>query len=145
MLVKLESTVPVANAAGPEIDQGASLRWLAESAWFPYALVGDAVSWTAIDARSARASLRRGGLPVSAVFEIDADGRLTRVVAERYCDIGGGKAVLRAWTGRYGDYREVAGFRVPCSADVSWNLEEGPFCYARFRLTRLEYNVANRF
>lgn len=89
MLVKLESIFPMADAAGPEIGKGASLHWLAESAWFPYALVGDAISWEPIDTRSARATIRNGGLPVSAVFEIDAEGRLARLHAERYCDIGG--------------------------------------------------------
>lgn len=145
MLVKVESTFPVADAAGPEIDQGASLRWLAESAWFPYALVGDAISWEPIDGRSARATIRSGGLPVSAVLETDAEGRLTRLRAERYCDIGGGKAVLTPWTGRYGEYREFDGFRIPVSVEVSWDLEESAFSYARFRVTRIEYNVLNRF
>ena len=145
MRVKLESIFPVADAAGPEIDQGASLRWLAEAAWFPYGLVADAVSWEPIDARSARATLRSGGLPVSAILEVDAEGRLTRLHAERYCDIGGGKAVLTPWTGRYRDYRECDGFRIPTSVEVSWNLDRGTFSYAQFRITRIEYNVPRRF
>lgn len=145
MLVKLESTFPLAAAAGPEIDQGASLRWLAESAWFPYALVGDAISWEPIDARSARATIRTGGLPVSAVFEVDPQGKLARLHASRYCDIAGGKAVLIPWTGRYGDYGEHAGFRIPASVEVSWALERGTFSYARFRITRVDYNALGRF
>lgn len=145
MLVKLESIFPMVDAAGPEIDQGASLRWLAESAWFPYALVGDAISWEPIDTRSARATIRNGELPVSAVFEIDAEGRLACLHAERYCDIGGGKAVLIPWTGRYGEYHEFDGFRIPTSVEVSWDLEKGPFSYARFRITRIDYNVLSRF
>jgi hypothetical protein len=34
MLVKLESLFTIADACGPEIDQGANLRWLAEAVWF---------------------------------------------------------------------------------------------------------------
>jgi hypothetical protein len=144
MLVKLESTFRLVDAGGAQIDQGASLRWLAECAWFPYAFVGDAIEWQGIDARSARATLRSGGLPVTEVVEVDEEGKLVRLYAERYRDIGGGKAVLTLWTGRYEDYREFSGFRIPTSVEVSWELEQGTFSYARFRVTTLEYNVADQ-
>ena len=144
MLVKLLSTFSIADARGAEIDQGASLRWLAECAWFPYAFVGDSVQWEAIDSRSARVTLRREGLPVRAIIEVDDEGKLVQVRAERYRDVGG-KAVLTPWTGRYGDYREFGGFRVPASVEVAWDLEKEPFSYARFRITTLQYNVPDRF
>ena len=145
MLVKLVSTIPIADAVGAEIDQGSSLRWLAECAWFPYAFVGDQVQWEPIDTYLARAKLRGDGLPVSALVEVDDDGKLTRLRADRYRDVGGGKAVLTPWTGRYSDYREFNGFRVPSSVEVTWELEKNPFSYVRFRVTLLEYNVADRF
>ncbi len=145
MLVTLVSTIPIANAVGAEIDQGSSLRWLAECAWFPYAFVGDHVQWEPLDAHSARARLRCDGLPVSALVEIDDEGKLMQLRADRYRDLGGGKAVLTPWTGRYSDYREFNGFRVPASVEVTWELEKEPFSYARFRLTVLEYNVPRRF
>jgi hypothetical protein len=145
MLVELVSTFPIADAVGAEIDQGSRLRWLAECAWFPYAFVGDDVQWEPIDAHSARARLRGDGLPVSALVEIDDDGKLTELRADRYRDVGGGKAVLTPWTGRYSDYREFNGFRVPSSVEVTWELEKEPFSYVRFRVTVLEYNVAHRF
>lgn len=145
MLVKLESTFPIADASGAQIDQGASLRWLAECAWFPYGFVGDTVAWDAIDARSARATLRTGGVPATGVVEVDDEGRLVCLRAERYLAIGGAQTVLTPWTGRYSEYREWNGFRIPASVEVSWELEEGTFSYALFGVTRLEYNVADRF
>jgi len=145
MLVKPMSAFAIADASGPEIDQGAMLRWLAESVWFPYAIVGDAIQWQPIDERSARATLRSKGAPVQAVFEMDQDGRIVALHAERYRDIGGGRSVLTAWSGRYADYVEVGGFRVPSAVEVTWNLPEGPFTYARFLITSLEYNVAGPF
>jgi len=145
MLVKLVSTIPIADAVGAEIDQGSRLRWLAECAWFPYAFVGDHVQWEPIDAHSARVRLRCDGLPVSALVEVDDEGKLTQLRADRYRDVGRGKAVLTPWTGRYSDYREFNGFRVPSSVEVTWELEKEPFSYVRFRVTVLEYNVAHRF
>jgi hypothetical protein len=145
MLVKPLSAFAIADASGPEIDQGSALRWLAESVWFPYALVSDAIIWEPIDARSARATLRRDGLPAQAVFEIDGAGKIVALRAERYRDIGGGRSVLTAWSGQYRDYVECAGLRVPSSVEVTWDLPGGAFTYARFRVTTLEYNVAEPF
>jgi hypothetical protein len=145
MLVKPLSAFAIADASGPEIDQGSMLRWLAESVWFPYALVGEAIQWEPIDERSARASLRSAGAPVQAVFEMDQEGRIVAVHADRYRDIGGGRSVLTPWSGRYGDYREFGGFRVPSTVEVTWNISKGPFSYARFLIAALEYNVAEPF
>jgi hypothetical protein len=145
MLVKLLSAFTIADASGPEIDQGAALRWLAESVWFPYAFAADTVSWEAIDGRSARASLRTAGSPVRAIFEVDRDGRIVQLHAERFRDLGGGRSVLTPWSGRYSDYAEFGGFRVPSSVEVTWDLTDGPFGYARFNLTALEYNVPEPF
>lgn len=145
MLVKAFSMVTLANASGPEIDQGARLRWLAECAWFPYAYASDALEWEAIDAQSARVMLRQPALPVSAILEVDQDGRLTRLRAERYRDIGGGKAVLTPWSGTYAEYREFNGLRVPTAVDVAWHLDTGTFSYARFTVTTIEYDARTRF
>jgi len=63
MLVKLESLFAIADASGPEIDQGASLRWLAEAIWFPYAFVGEAIRWEPVSGEAARATLLQEGAP----------------------------------------------------------------------------------
>jgi hypothetical protein len=141
MLVTLLSTVSIADARGAEITQGSQLRWMAEIAWFPYALVSREIAWEAIDDSSARATLLYAYLPASVVFQIDGEGKLSRIVAQRYRDLGGGKSVLTPWIGEYGNYREFRGFRIPCSVEVKWQLEDGPFSYARFEIDTIEYNV----
>src|SRR3990172_7691540 len=75
MLIKVYSLFTIAEARSAEIDQAARLRWLAECVWFPYGFVGKAIQWDPIDERSARATLRQDGLPVSAVVEIDDEGK----------------------------------------------------------------------
>ena len=62
MLVRFCSIFTMADASGAEIDQGASLRWLAEMVWFPYGFAGDSIRWEAIDERSARGTLMRAEL-----------------------------------------------------------------------------------
>jgi hypothetical protein len=145
MLVKFYSALTIVDASGAEIDQAAKLRWLAEAVWFPYAFVGDQIDWEPIDERSARATLLGEGLPVSATFEIDDEGKMVRLCGERYRDTGHGNAVLTPWIGRCTDYREWNKFVLPSSVEVLWNLTNGEFSYARFRVTMLEYNIAERF
>ncbi len=142
MRVKMLSVITIADASGPQIDQGARLRWLAECAWFPYAFAGPHVEWRPIDDSSAEARLIQDGLPVSALLTVDGDGRLIMLRAQRYRDVRGGRAVLTPWTGAYRRYREFQGVRVPTEVEVTWDLEDGPFSYARFEVTALEYNVA---
>jgi hypothetical protein len=140
MLVKVKAFFTIADASGPEIDQGSRLRWLAECVWFPYAFVGDSIEWEPIDDRSAQARLRCDGLPVAAVFEFDEKGKPCRLRAQRYRDVGHGKApVLTAWCGEYANYRVFGSFQVPTSVDVSWKLLTGSFSYARFEITALDY------
>jgi hypothetical protein len=144
-LAKLMSKFTVAEVGGAEIDQGAMLRWLAEVCWFPFGLVGPNIRWEPIDDRSARAILLQGGLPVVAIFEIDEEGKLMCVRADRYGNFGGGKVVLTPWMGRCTDYRDFNGFCVPSSIEAIWDLKEGKFNPLRFRVTTLEYNVLERF
>lgn len=137
MLVLLDDTIPIADARGPELDQGSALRLLAEMPWYPTALFDTrTVRWTAIDATHARATLDHGNGEVSGVFEFGADGLPLRMTAQRYSDGG----ILRPWSGVYRDWRTVSGMRVPFEAEVSWQLETGPFVYAHWRVESMEHD-----
>jgi hypothetical protein len=141
MLVKLESLFTITDARGPEIDQGASLRWLAEAVWFPYAFVGDAIRWEQVSGEAARATLVQEGAPVAATVEFDAEGRMVVIRGERYRDVGNGKSLLTPWVGRCSRYREFGRFRVPAHVEVAWVMDGVEFAYARFDVTAIEYNV----
>ncbi len=142
MLVKLESLFTIADACGPEMDQGASLRWLAEAMWFPYAFVGDGICWEPVSGEAARATLVRESAPVAALVEFDAEGRIARIRGERYRDVAGGKPVLTPWVGRCREYREFGHFRVPAKVEAAWVVDGVESAYARFDVTAIEYNVA---
>jgi hypothetical protein len=140
MRVMAESTFTLADASGPEIDQGALLRLLAEMTWFPTALLDDRyVTWTAVDDRRTRATLGVGGREVACLFEFGVDGLPASVSADRYRDLGG-RAVLTPWRGEFADYRAVRGMLVPHQVAVYWHVDGQDIPYARFQVERLEYN-----
>ena len=114
MRILLESTFALGDSSGAELDQGALLRLLGEMVWLPTSLADERyVSWSALDEGTAEARLRVDAREVSAVFEFGADGLPARVSADRYRDMGRGKAVLTRWSGEYRNYREVEGMLVP--------------------------------
>lgn len=145
MRVMVASTWTLAELGGPEIDQGALLRLLAEMVWFPTAFLDSQnVSWTPIDEASAEATLTLQGRHVRAVFHFGPDGLPQRVTAHRYRDVGG-KGVLTPWSGQMRDFRAHDGLLVPYEVEVSWQLENGAFPYARFRLERIEFDRPEPF
>lgn len=140
MTIKAGSTITIGDVHGTELDQGAMLRILGEMTWIPTALFDDRyVGWSAIDDVSARATLRLGDREVSAVFRFGADGMPEEVTAERYRDVDG-TAVLTPWIGRFRDFREVGGMRVPFELESIWVLETGPFSTIRFVVDSIEFD-----
>jgi hypothetical protein len=83
MHVKLMSAITLVNAKGREMDEASLMRYFNEMQWFPSSLVSDKVTWEAIDANSARATLTDRGMAVSAVFCFDKAGKITNFIAER--------------------------------------------------------------
>jgi hypothetical protein len=43
------------------------------------------------------------------------------------------------------DYKEMNQVLVPTTFEVLWRLEKGDFSYAKFNITGIEYNIAERF
>jgi hypothetical protein len=137
MRVLLDNTLTLADARGPMADQGSLLRLLAEMAWYPTALFdARSVSWSPLDANHARATLRVDALTVSGVFEFGTDGLPLSMSAERFKDGAG----LRPWTGAYRDFRARSGMLVPFEADVTWQLESGPYTYACWLVDSMDYD-----
>ncbi len=143
MLIKLLSFVTLADARGPEMDQGALLRYLAEIAWFPTAWLSDDIQWQAIDAQSVKATIRHRSVTASAVLYVNEQGQLTHLTAERYMEEHGHYR-LEPWSGQYKEYQEVSGMRIPTKVEVTWHLAAGDFTWFRVELTEIEYNQSGK-
>lgn len=145
MLVRAASTWTLADARGPELDQAALLRLLAELVWIPTALLDERyVGWAPVDATSARATLRVGGREVAATIRFGPEGLPARLDAERFRDVDGG-SVLTPWSGEYGDYREVGGLRIPFRSQVGWRVDGRDVPYARWAFEEVELDRAEPY
>lgn len=142
MKIRLLSTITLADATGPEMDISSLLRYLGEMPWFPAAFLNaDVIEWEAMDATHARATITDGNISGSGVFSFDEAGRiLTFHTGERYRTVDD-EYVLENFSGRYADYREQNGVKIPHEVEAVWNLPEGDYPYVRIRVEEMEYDV----
>jgi hypothetical protein len=137
--------VSLANLRGtPEVAQGELMRFFAEAAWYPTALLpSQGVRWEAVDDTSAKATLKDGETaPLTMLFRFREDGLIESVRAEARGRAVAGTVVPTPWEGRWGGYELRDGMRVPIDGEVSWILPEGRKPYWRGRITRLGYEFA---
>ena len=127
-----------------DIAQGELMRFFAEAAWYPTALLpSQGARWQALDERSARATLSDGSLTLDLSFEFNDAGLIESVRAEARCRTVGNQTVPAPWEGRWSDYQTRDGMRVPMRGEVAWLLPEGRKPYWRGTITSLHYEFAD--
>ena len=135
MRAAVAGLVPIVNQHGtPEMAAASLQRFLAEAAWYPTVLLpGEALSWSAIDDRTARVMLTDGPTTVSLDVTFGSAGEIETVSTMRYRDVKG-TPVLTPWVGHHGDYQRLNGMMIPTSGEVAWVLPTGREPYWRGRL-----------
>lgn len=139
MLIKALGLVPVVHAQGPEIDQGALLRYLGESAWIPSVAVESWLSWESLDAHRVQATLRSQNQSVRGVFEFTPEGDFQAFEAMRYYGAAS-PPTLERWRveAEPGSLRPLGHGALPARYRVLWKLKSGDFEWLRLELTELQ-------
>ncbi|MFC0876645.1 DUF6920 family protein [Saccharicrinis sp. FJH2] len=139
--IRLFQTIRIINKKDEKINQGELLRWLAEAPWYPTALLPSKnLSWEKVNDSECKIIFTSEGIDVDARVHINSKGEITKLQAKRF-----NNDTLNNWTGVYKNYQKVNGMLIPISCEVSWNLEEGDFSYARFNIKKIEYNIPKQF
>jgi hypothetical protein len=130
--------IPAGRSSGPAVDRGEAMRYLAELPWVPHAIGSNPeLSWRALEDGSAEVSTLVSGRAASVRLTLDETGLIRGATGIRP-RLAGKTAIETPFVGRFGDYVELGGIRVPGSAEVSWELPEGPFTYWRGEVISLE-------
>lgn len=144
MLVSAAGLVPVVDASGPAIDEGALQRYLAEVVWYPSAALAPYVTWTALDDHRARATMAYRGTSGSVDLTFDDEARVQRIDAQRYLGAGA-EARRQHWVIHVDAWGVLDGVTMPTVGVVGWDLASGPFPYFRWEVTALEYDRRTRW
>lgn len=75
-------------------------------------------------------------------FRFSDSGEITSVYTPgRYREVNG-RYELTTWQGRFGDYRETHGMRIPFDALVAWQLQGESVPYFKGRIVEVIYDFA---
>lgn len=125
---------------GGELARGELMRFFAEAAWYPTALLpSQGVQWAAVDEHSANATLTDGVLSLTLLFRFDDAGHMASVRAEARGRLVGKEASMAPWEGTWSNHQRVEGMTVPMTGEVAWLLPEGRKTYWRGTVTSLTF------
>ncbi len=140
MLVNLLSTIRLGDASGPDIDQGALLRYLAEIVWVPSFAISPHIQWEQLNNLQVRATITYGEQTGSATFTFNRMGLPIKVEAQRYYYRKEG-STLEPWlvTLDENSYKSFNGVAVPMKAEITWKLKEGDYKWFKLELKEVKY------
>lgn len=144
MLIKFMSMITISDSSGPKMDQGTLLRYLAETVWFPTAVLEDYIEWKELDSRSAEATMIYGDTTASGTFEFNEDGEVVRFEADRYRELGGSYSKER-WIIDIEEHGKMNGVKIPIKGRITWKLDSGDFTWFNFDITDIEYNTPRSY
>ena len=130
-------------SGGGEIARGEFMRFFAETAWYPTALLpSQGVRWEAVDDRSANATLVDGPLTLTLLFRFNDAGLIDSFRAEARGAGVGKEMVMLPWEGRWSNYQTRDGMTVPFTGEVAWMRPQGRKPYFLGTVTSLTYEFA---
>ena len=130
----------VADVQGDgEIARGELMRYFAEAAWYPTALLpSQGVRWDAVDDRSANATLVDGPISLTLLFKFDDVGLISLIHADARGAVVGNEMVMLAWDCNVSNYQLRHGMMVPTRGEAG----KGSKPYFVGDLTSLVYEFA---
>ena len=140
----IEGLFTMADLRGDgDIARGEFMRWFAEVAWYPTALLpSQGVRWEAVDDRSANATIVDGPLTLTLLFRFNDAGLIGSFRAEARGGMVGNKMVMAPWEGNWSNYQTRDGVQVPFTGEVAWMRPEGRRPYFVGTVTSLAFEFA---
>ena len=144
MTAKVLSLIPVVDERDDaKLNEGALMRYLAESAWLPTALLpSENLKWTAINDRKALATLSDCGTTVSLEFSFNETGEISSFFAPARVYSIKGEYKEFPWAGRLWNYQERNGMMIPLEGEVEWQLPDKVAPYWKGKIIEARYDFA---
>ena len=128
---------------GRALAQGEFIRFFAEAAWYPTALLpSQGVHWEAMDERSAQATLVDGEQSATMLVKFDSAGLIESERFEARGAMVGKAVVMLPWETRCSNYQERYGMLVPLTCEAAWLWPEGRKPYWRGTIKSLKYEFS---
>ncbi len=108
----------------------------------PGSLTDKRIEWIESEGNAVKAAFTNNNIRISATLYFNDKGELTNFISnDRYALEEGGKLSRVTWMTPLFDYREINGMRLASRAELIYQYTTGDFCYGRFRMDSIMYNV----
>jgi hypothetical protein len=145
LIAKLLGLFTVAEAhGGDELARGEFMRYFAEAAWYPTALLpSQGVRWQAAGDASANATMVDGPIALTLLFTFNQAGLIESVRAESRGAGVGKDMVMLPWDCGLSDYQPHDGMLIPFAGQAAWIRAGGSKAYFRGRVKNLSYEFSS--
>ncbi|MDB5444886.1 MAG: hypothetical protein JWQ97_203 [Phenylobacterium sp.] len=116
--------IPIARTARtPALTRGELMRYLAELAWIPDAILANrALRWREDSPNTLVVGAGQGTSAVEVTLTLDGDGRIAKTFAPDRPRSATDPILPTPWRGRLSDYRRHLGRWIPFGGEVGWEI-----------------------
>lgn len=138
--------LPIVNVKPScELTRGQLMRYLAELAWAPDAILHNAdLRWREDGPDHLAVSAGSGQGAAEVTLNLDSDGRIDTAFAPNRGRMVAKAIVPTPWGGRFLDYRHHRGVWLPFGAEVTWSMPQGDLVYWKARIDLWERGSSPR-
>jgi hypothetical protein len=142
MVIKLVNLFTVADARGPEMNQGETVTVFNDMCFMaPATLISKDIKWEILEPLVVKAIFTNKSLTISAILYFDDDGNLINFISYDRFETKDGKAYFNyPWKTPVIEFVEIDGIKRPKVAQAIYQHPDGDFCYAEFVLRTIRYN-----
>lgn len=128
----------------PELNSGTLYRYLAEAVWHPTALLPQSgVNWESVDNNKAIANLTKFNISISLEFKFNNFGEIIGIYTKDRYGKFGNKYVKYPWEGKFSDYKEFNGIKIPTKGEVGWHLPNGWWLFWKGEIMDAKFDLNN--
>ncbi|MGV9010773.1 DUF6544 family protein [Brevundimonas sp.] len=134
--VRALGIIPIATLAPSDaLTRGEMIRYLAEIAWGPDAILQNAdLRWSEEGPDRLVVSAGSGGAQAEVTLTLNAEGRIAEAFSPDRGALTNGVSVPTPWRGAFSDYRLHDGRWLPFAGEVAWGSGNGAWTYWQGRL-----------
>jgi hypothetical protein len=108
----------------------------------PATLIDPAIKWEETGPCTVKARFTCNEITISATLVFNDEGQLVNFWSDDRFYLNSRNNLQRMrWTTPARDYKDYNGFRLASYAEAIWSFPEGDFCYAKFNLNEVTYNL----
>lgn len=143
MQIKIASLFQVVDAKGAEMNRGETVTLFNDMCVMaPATLVDKNIEWEIIDPLTVKAKYTNQGNTISAILFFNKKGEFINFSSDDRYESADGKVYNSyTWSTPVRDYKEFNGRKLACYGELIWHKPAGDFCYGKFTLTEVEYNL----